>query len=94
MLTDNKGLFDVLMSNKQTREVSLKMIDIFAARQSYHRREIDNVGLVRSERNLVDSSTKAQGDSALLDTMRYARLDHPVQEYYVLRPRAPARCHS
>eukprot|EP00173_Palmaria_palmata_P001925 Plantae.Rhodophyta-Palmaria_palmata.ctg21584.p1 GENE.Plantae.Rhodophyta-Palmaria_palmata.ctg21584~~Plantae.Rhodophyta-Palmaria_palmata.ctg21584.p1 ORF type:complete len:118 (+),score=18.35 Plantae.Rhodophyta-Palmaria_palmata.ctg21584:31-354(+) len=75
MLTDSKCLFDVLTSNKNTKEGRL-MLDTFAARQAYSRREIDNIGLIKSEVNLADDLTKMNGNGALSRAMQSSRLDH------------------
>lgn len=80
MLTDSKCLFDVLTSNKNTTEGRL-MLDIFAARQAYSRREIDNIGLIKSEVNLADDLTKMKGNGALARAMQSSRLDHRAEDY-------------
>lgn len=80
MLTDTKCLFDVLTSNKNTTEVCLVLV-VFASRQSSTRREIDNIGLIRSEDNLADDLSKAEGNSALLSAMRSSQLNHNVVDY-------------
>jgi hypothetical protein len=63
MLTDSKSPFDIIITQKRTTEHRL-MIDIFAARQVHRRREIDNIGLIRSEFNLADDLTKLLGNGA------------------------------
>jgi hypothetical protein len=61
------------------------MIYIFAARQAHRRREIDDVGLIRSELNLADNLTKLRGNDGLLQAMQSARIKHPIEDV-VVRP--------
>lgn len=86
MLTDSKSLFDIMTTQKRTTEARL-MIDVFVARQSYHRGEIDNIGLIRSEYNLADDLTKLSGNGALFRALMLGRVTHPVEDY-ILRPSA------
>lgn len=80
MLTDSKCLFDVLTSNKNTTEGRL-MLDIFAARQSYSRREIENIGLIKSEYKLADDLTKINGNGALRRAMQTSRVDREIEDF-------------
>lgn len=82
ILTDSKALYDVITSNRNTEEGRL-MIDIFAARQAYGRKEIDNIGLVAGEYNLADDLTKLEGNGKLFQAMKEQRLDHPVRDYII-----------
>jgi hypothetical protein len=84
MLTDSKSLFDIITTQKRTTEHRL-MIDIFAARQAYRRREIDNIGLIRSEFNLADDLTKLRGNGAMLRAIQSGRIQHPIEDF-VVRP--------
>lgn len=64
LLAESKCLLNVLTSNMTTTEGRL-MLDIFAARQGYNRREIDNVTMIRSEINVAGDLTKMNGNGAL-----------------------------
>jgi hypothetical protein len=77
MMTDSKSLFDIMTTQKRPTEDRL-MFDIFAARQSFKRGEIDNISSIRSELNLADDRTKLQGNSPLLRAMRSCRIQHPI----------------
>lgn len=57
MLTDSKGLFDVITKHSMTSERRL-MIDLLAARQAYARMEISDIGLGRTHNNPADAFTK------------------------------------
>ena len=59
MRTDSLQMFDVVTKASSTTERRL-MIDIAAARESYNREEISNVGLIMSEHNIADGLTKEQ----------------------------------
>jgi hypothetical protein len=86
MLTDSAGLFDAITRHNRTSEGRL-MLDIYAARESYRNREMDNIALIRSQHNIADAMTKVRGNSALLDLLRAHRIEHPVARY-VLNPEA------
>jgi hypothetical protein len=79
MLTDSKSLFDIITTQKRTTGHRL-MMDIFAARQAYRRREIDNIGLIRSEFNLADDLAKLRGNGALLQAIQSGRIQHPIED--------------
>ena len=64
LFTDSKILYDVLTGNKATTEARL-MVDLAAARQSYHRREIDAIGLISSADNYADDLSKLRGNQRL-----------------------------
>jgi hypothetical protein len=65
MLTDSKFLFDVISKSSSTLEGRL-MIDITVSREASNRKELSDIGLVRSEFNPADSFTKA-GNYRILD---------------------------
>jgi hypothetical protein len=80
MMTDSKSLFDIMTAQKRTTEGRLK-VDVFAARQSFKRGEIDNISLIRSEFNLADDLKKLKGYSTLLRAMRSCRIQHPIVDF-------------
>lgn len=83
--TDSKCLFDVMTTAKKTTEGRL-MINIFAARQSYRRGEINNICLIRSNDNLADDLTKLEGNGLLLQVMHHGYHNPQVVDY-IMRPR-------
>ena len=59
------------------------MIYIAAARESYNREEISNVGLVMSEHNIADGLTREYPNEALKDHLRTGFDRSPVQQIIV-----------
>ncbi len=57
LLTGSKSLFDVISKGTRTSEKRM-MLDIAAAREGYRRRDISNIGFVRSSKNLAGGLTK------------------------------------
>jgi hypothetical protein len=82
MLTDSATLFDAITRHRRTSEGRL-MLDIYAAREAYRNREMDNICLIRSEYNVADAMTKAPGNSALLKTIQTHFIYHPVVQYVI-----------
>lgn len=82
MLTDSKGLFDVIVKAGKTAERRL-MIDIAACRQAYERHEIGDIAFTRSEYNLADCMTKIMHPAQLMNVMRTAHLEHPVEQWII-----------
>lgn len=80
IFTDSKHLFDILITQQRTREARLT-IDIYAGRQSLARKELDHVGLIRSEHNFTDDWSKLEGNGSLLKAMRNEYRDHPVEDF-------------
>lgn len=85
MLTDSKQLFDVITRASHTTEKRL-MIDIAAAREAYNRKEISNVGLVKSANNLADGLTKPGFCMSLDDVLRTSVDRHPVEQWIIRTP--------
>jgi hypothetical protein len=54
MLTDSAGVFDAITRHRRTTEGRL-MLDIYAAREAYKNREIDNIALIRTQYNVADA---------------------------------------
>jgi hypothetical protein len=86
MLTDSAGLFDAITRDRRTTEARL-MLDLYAARQAYKNKELENVALIRSEHNAADALTKVPGNDALLRVLKSHKVDHPVVQY-VITPEA------
>jgi hypothetical protein len=89
ILTDSQSLFNVMTTQKRTTEDRL-MIDRYAARQSYCRAEIWNIGLIRSEFNIAENVTRLKGNGALFHAMVSGHLVHPVENYIVQPCEMPA----
>lgn len=82
MFTDSLTLFKTLTTCKRTTEGRL-MIDIYAARESFRRREIDNIGFIRTAYNPADDLTKLHGNGALMQFLRSGILNHPIADCIV-----------
>eukprot|EP00173_Palmaria_palmata_P000273 Plantae.Rhodophyta-Palmaria_palmata.ctg11245.p1 GENE.Plantae.Rhodophyta-Palmaria_palmata.ctg11245~~Plantae.Rhodophyta-Palmaria_palmata.ctg11245.p1 ORF type:complete len:132 (+),score=13.32 Plantae.Rhodophyta-Palmaria_palmata.ctg11245:265-660(+) len=78
ILTDS--LLDVLFTEKRTREACLT-IDNYAVRQSIARKDLDNIGLIRSEDNLADELSNMDGNGALFRAMQFGYVDDQVQDF-------------
>lgn len=59
------------------------MIDIAAAREAYNRKEISNVGLVKSANHLADGLTKPGFCMSLDDILRTSVDRHPVEQWII-----------
>lgn len=74
MLTDSRQLFDAVCNSTRTKERRL-MIDLAAAKESFWRKEITDLGFIRSADNLADPLTKPiAGENLLLSVLRNAKL--------------------
>eukprot|EP00172_Hildenbrandia_rubra_P000685 Plantae.Rhodophyta-Hildenbrandia_rubra.ctg13760.p1 GENE.Plantae.Rhodophyta-Hildenbrandia_rubra.ctg13760~~Plantae.Rhodophyta-Hildenbrandia_rubra.ctg13760.p1 ORF type:complete len:195 (-),score=19.65 Plantae.Rhodophyta-Hildenbrandia_rubra.ctg13760:621-1205(-) len=82
MYTDSKSLLDTITQRSQTREKRL-LIDLAMARDAYKKKEINNVGWVRSANNLADPLTKAVKDSILDKVLNSSILDHRTEQWIV-----------
>lgn len=90
LFTDSKQLFDVVTKASHPTEKRL-MVDVAAARQTYNRYDISNVGLIASDDNLADPLTKERGCPAL-ETMLRTGTDHTPVVQWVIRPPAGPPC--
>ncbi len=83
MLTDNKGLFDLITKSSNSTEKRF-MLDICAARESSRSGEIEHIGLVPSSANIADTFTKPRADcSALTESVRTGQLKTTVMQWIV-----------
>lgn len=64
MITDSRGLFDMITRNSYSAEKRL-MIDLAALRESYRRREIDSIAHIQGKSNPADALTKITHNVAL-----------------------------
>eukprot|EP00168_Porphyra_purpurea_P016741 TRINITY_DN552_c0_g1_i1.p1 TRINITY_DN552_c0_g1~~TRINITY_DN552_c0_g1_i1.p1 ORF type:complete len:862 (-),score=144.43 TRINITY_DN552_c0_g1_i1:471-2858(-) len=90
VFTDSKQLFDVVTKASHPTEKRL-LIDIAAARQSYNRGELANVGLVLSGNNIADALTKVSGCNAL-DALLRTGVDRTPVEQWIIRPALDPPC--
>ena len=77
MLTDSRGLFDMITRNSYSAERRL-MIDMAATRQAYRRREIDGVAHVAGADNPADAMAKNRQSKAVIDLMAGRMTVHPT----------------
>jgi hypothetical protein len=82
MLNDSESLFKTLTRSRYTTERRL-LVDIAAAGQAYHSREISNIGLIASQDNVADGMTKLGPNSALHRFLTYTKIDHAVQQWVI-----------
>lgn len=82
MMTDSLQLFDVITKGSATTEKRL-MIDVAAARESYNKYEISNVGLVASDYNIADALTKEKCNPALEELLRTGKDMNPVKQWII-----------
>lgn len=80
--TDAKSLFDVITKSSTTSEKRL-MIDVQAAREACERYKIADIGLVRSDYNLVDCLTKVMLPKQLLQVVSAVYFKHPIEQYII-----------
>jgi hypothetical protein len=57
------------------------MLEIYAAREAYKKREIDNIALIRSQYTIADAMTKVNGNGTLLNALKTHKITHPVVQY-------------
>ncbi len=82
LLTDSKSLFDVISKGSRTSE-SRTLLDIAAAREGYRRREISNIGFVRSDQNLADGLTKTMTQAALPSVLSTGKLQITPEQWII-----------
>lgn len=82
MFTDSKSLLDTITRLSQASEKRL-LIDIAAVREAHRKKEISNVGWVKSKNNLADGLTKYSKSNILNDVIENSMLDHPIEQWIV-----------
>jgi hypothetical protein len=82
MLTDSKVLFEVLVKTSSTQERRL-MIDVAAAKQAYDRKDISDIGFIRSMHNLADGLTKRGSCKNLLEALHTGEIVHPFEQWVI-----------
>ncbi len=86
LLTDSKSLFDVISKGSRTSEKRM-MLDIAAARERYRRRDIFNIGFVRSSKNLVYGLTKPMNQASFLSVLRSRKLSIEPDQWIIRGPK-------
>lgn len=82
MLTDSKQLFDAITRSTRTKERRL-MIDIAAAKESFEKREISDLGLVSTQHMLADCLTKVMHPNQLLQVVSSGKLEHDIEKWVI-----------
>ena len=82
LLTDSKGLFDIVSKGSKTSEKRL-MLDIAAAREGFRDRIISDIGFVRSKANLADGLTKPMQQAALQTVLATGQLHISVEQWII-----------
>jgi hypothetical protein len=81
-MTDSRSLFKVIVNHKKTAEGRL-LLDVYAVREAYSCREIDNLALIRSEYNVADALTNIDGNDALQQMLRCGMIEHPIGDFVI-----------
>jgi hypothetical protein len=81
-LTDSKSLSDIVTKLSSTLEKRL-MNDVAAARESYAKEELSEIGLIRGEHNPAGAFTKGSPAARkMLETiLTSGSLDHPIFQW-------------
>jgi hypothetical protein len=87
LFTYSYSLFQTIIRYQSEREKRL-LADLSILRQGYRKKEIANVGFVRSEYMIADPMTKICRNALLDEAMRTGKLDHLVAEYIVPEDRS------
>jgi hypothetical protein len=80
ILTDSLSLFDVISKSTITAERRL-LIDLGAAKAAYAARELEHVGILRTQYNPADAFTKVKRCPVLEDILTRGKLDHPIEQW-------------
>ena len=73
LYTDSNSQVDVISEGTKTAEKRL-MLDIAAAKEAFGKKEISDIGFVRSNDNTVDGFTKMIHQTAFMDVLRAGKL--------------------
>lgn len=82
LLTDNKGLFDVISTGSKTSEKSL-MLDIAAAREGFRDKIISDIVFVRTNQNIADGLTKPKLQAALQRVLSSGILSSKPEQWII-----------
>ncbi len=61
------------------------MLDINAVQEGYRRRDIANIGFVRSSMNIADCLTKVMNQAALFDLSKLGKQTHLFYQFRITR---------
>eukprot|EP00171_Calliarthron_tuberculosum_P022574 IDg22574t1 len=59
------------------------MLDVAVAREGYRKKEISDIGFVRSSHNLADGLTKLMNQAALRDLMSTSKLKVEPEQWII-----------
>ena len=82
MLVDSKQLFQSISHSTRTKEKRL-MIDLAASKEAFNKKEITDLGLVRTNFMLADCFTKVMKPTQLVDAMKSGFLEHEIENWIV-----------
>lgn len=71
--TDSRQVFDAITRGRRTTEKRLS-IELSAARESYKKREINRVALIRGSENPADAFTKTKPNDVLQHVLQYGKV--------------------
>ena len=57
------------------------MVDLEVDKMAYQHNEMEQIGFIRSEHNIADCLTKSNGNDALVKTLKFANINHPVDQW-------------
>ena len=69
LYTDSESQFDVIYKGTRTAEKRL-MLDMAVAKEGFRKKEISDIGFVRSNDNVADGLTKTMHQKALMDVLQ------------------------
>ena len=82
LYTDSKSLFDVISKGTRTSEKRL-MLDIAAAQEGFSKKEISDIGFVRSEENIADGLTKRMSQRTLVQVIKNGKLNVKPEQWII-----------
>ena len=82
MFTDSKSLFDTITKRSQISEKRL-LIDMATVRDAYRRKEMQNIGFIKTNYNIADPLTKESENETLDELLYTGILQHPVSQWIV-----------
>ena len=88
LMNDSKSLFDVFSKESRASERRF-IIDSVASRGVYENKEIDNIGLIRSEDNVADGVTKPNKQAAIHNILATG-MHVPTIAQWILRHTKPS----
>jgi hypothetical protein len=78
--TDSKSLYQCMVKLSTTQEKRL-MVDVMAMRQSYERRIITKIRLIKGDSNPADAMTKAKANTSLTRLIDTNKIDTEAEQW-------------